>query len=76
VNPKHASLTGRSTPWIVKLPPGQIHELDAPVAHFISGMTYTLLDPSALAGTRLAFDGRRAPGAQVWTGTLEVPIEC
>jgi hypothetical protein len=76
VNPKHASLTGRATPWIVKVAAGGVYELDAPVEHFISGMTYTLLDPSALTGTRLQFEGRPAGAVKVWTGTIEAPIEC
>jgi hypothetical protein len=85
INPKHAVLTGRAEPWIVAIRAGATYELDAPVQFFISGLTYSLLEPSAVPGTRLIFEGRPVtssgngkPGggqAPVWTGQLEAPIE-
>ena len=85
INPKHAVLTGRAEPWIVPIRAGATYELDAPVQFFISGLTYSLLEPAALPGTRLIFDARPARSvanqtpdrgsAAVWTGKLEAPIE-
>ena len=85
INPKHAVLTGQSEPWIVPIRAGATYQLDAPVQFFISGLTYSLLEPAALPGTRLIFEarplrstasGRAGRGSSpVWTGKLEAPID-
>ena len=75
INPKHAMLTGRSTAWIVPIRAGETFALDAPLQYFISRLTYALLDPLTIPGTRLLLEARPSGAAKVWTGTLEATID-
>lgn len=75
INPKHAMLTGRTTPWIETIRAGRTYEIEAPVRFFISRLNYSLLEPLGIPGTRLLLEARPAASAKVWTGTLETMIE-
>jgi len=75
INPQHAMLTGRTSPWIETIRAGQTYEIEAPVRFFISRLNYSLLEPLGVAGTRLLLEARPAASAKVWTGTLETVIE-
>ena len=75
VNPKYALVKG--TPWIVTLAPGATHDLEVLLRDFISTMTYTGLDPTVAAGTRVIFEASAVAKAStpVWTGKVETKIE-
>jgi hypothetical protein len=75
VNPQHAMLKGRTAPWIVPIRAGDAYEVEAPVRFFLSRLTYTLLDPQAIAGTRLMLDARPTASAKVWTGRIETVLD-
>jgi hypothetical protein len=75
INPKHAMLTGRTTPWIETIRAGQTYEIEAPVRFFISRLNYSLLEPLGVGGTRMLLEARPAASAKVWTGTIETMIE-
>ena len=75
VNPKYALAKGPQ--WIVSLAPGATHDIDLPVSDFTSSLTFFTLDPAAVGGTRLVFEGRPAAtkSTPVWTGTIETVLE-
>ena len=75
INPQHAMLTGRTSPWIETIRAGQTYQLDAPVRFFISRLNYSLLEPLGVGGTRLLLEARPAPPAKVWTGTIETTLD-
>ena len=74
VNPKYALAKG--PPWVVSLAPGATHDIDLPVSDFTSSLTFFTLDPAAVGGTRLVFEGRpSATKSPVWTGKIETVLE-
>ena len=75
VNPKYALAKGPQ--WIVSLAPGATHDIDLPVSDFTSSLTFFTLDPAAVGGTRLVFEGRPSAtkATAVWTGTIETVLE-
>ena len=75
INPQHAMLTGRTSPWIETIRAGQTYEIEAPVRFFISRLNYSLLEPLGIPGTRLLLEARPAGSAKVWTGTIETMID-
>jgi len=75
VNPKFALAEG--PPWIVPLAPGAAHNLDLPLKDFISGMSYTPLDPAVAGGGSLELEGKAAGklSVPVWTGRVRTMID-
>jgi hypothetical protein len=75
VNPKYALAKGPQ--WIVSLAPGATHAIDLPVSDFTSSLTFFTLDPAAVGGTRLIFEGRPSTtkSTPVWTGMIETVLE-
>ena len=75
VNPKYALAKGPQ--WIVSLAPGATHDIHLPVSDLTSSLTIFTLDPAAVGGTRLVFEGRPSAtkATPVWTGTIETVLE-
>ena len=77
VNPKYATYSGKTDPWIVPIKAGGTFDLQVPLRDFISSMNYNTLEPGTAVGGRLIFDARavsKQPG-RVWTGKIETMIE-
>ena len=77
VNPKYATYSGKTDPWIVPLKAGATYEVEVPLRDFISSMNYNALEPGTAVGGRLVFDARAVPKepGRVWTGKIETSIE-
>ena len=77
VNPKYATYSGKSDPWIVPLKAGGAYDVEVALRDFISSMNYNALEPGTAVGGRLILDARAVPKqpGRVWTGKIETSIE-
>ena len=77
VNPKYATYSGKSDPWIVPLKAGGAYDVEVALRDFISSMNYNALEPGTAVGGRLILDARAVPKqpGRVWTGKIETPID-
>jgi hypothetical protein len=74
VNGKYALAKGPA--WVVSLAPGATHEMQLPLAEFISTLNYSALDSAVAGGTRFVFTAREAGKATpAWTGKIETRVE-
>ena len=77
VNPKYATYSGKTDPWIVPLKAGATYDIEVPLRDFISSMNYNALEPGTAVGGRLILDAREVPTqpGRVWTGKIETTID-